>query len=60
MEAKAGDTWLFVVKRADLPDAPITPAFAQHGKIVTASWTADGLTYILATEGDEAFLRTLL
>ena len=61
LEAKDHDVWLFVAERQSLPDAPpATPVFAKTGKITTASWTADHLTYILATEGDEAELKGYL
>jgi len=61
MEAKDHDVWLFVAERQSLPDAPpATPVFAKTGKITTASWTAGHLTYILATEGDEAELKGYL
>ena len=58
MEAKDRDTWLFVIEA--LPDAPAQPVFSKSGKITTASWTDGRLTYILATEGDEAELKSYL
>jgi len=61
MEAKDHDVWLFVADSKTLPDTPpATPVFAKDGKITTASWMAGPLTYILATEGDEAELRSYL
>jgi hypothetical protein len=58
LEAKDHDVWLFVAESKDVPAA--TPMFAKDGKITTASWTAGHLTYLLATEGDEAELKSYL
>lgn len=54
--------WLYVIERAALPDAPAqpTPQIAMQGGLATASWSEGDKTYLLAAEGDEAFLRTLL
>jgi hypothetical protein len=54
--------WLYVVEDAALPDAPAhaTPRFAMEGGLATASWSEKHKTYLLAAEGDEVFLRTLL
>jgi hypothetical protein len=61
LETKDHDVWLFVIERGDVWNAPSSkPVFAKEGRIATASWTAGHLTYILATEGDEAELRSLL
>lgn len=61
METKDHDVWVFVAASRAWPDAPpATPVFAKTGAITTASWTAGGLIYILATEGDEAELRSYL
>ena len=61
MEAKDHDVWLFVAENQAVPDAPpAAPVFAKTGKIATASWTAGGLIYILATEGDVAELKSYL
>lgn len=53
---------LFVVPKADLPDAPNTsaPAFARVQGWSTASWTQDQIAYLALTKGDQAFLRRLL
>lgn len=60
-EAKEHDVWLFVVNDEAVPDAPpAAPVFEKTGKITTASWTAGGLIYILATEGDETELESYL
>ena len=58
MEAKDHDVWLFVAE--SVPEAPAQPVFSKTGKITTASWTGGHLTYILATEGDEAELKRYL
>lgn len=61
LEAKDHDVWLFAVENAALPDVPApAPVFAKTGKITTASWTDGERTYILATEGDEAELKSYL
>lgn len=54
--------WLYVTERAALPGAPSqsTPQFATQDNIATASWSEGDKTYLLAAEGNEAFLRTLL
>jgi uncharacterized membrane protein YbaN (DUF454 family) len=54
--------WLYVIERTALPDPPrdSTPQLATEGKLAMASWSADGKTYVLAAEGNEEFLRTLL
>jgi len=53
------DLYLFIMNRADLPGAPAgaQPQFFQVGKLMTASWTAAGKTYVLAGPGDEDALR---
>jgi hypothetical protein len=58
MEARDHDVWMFVTEA--LPDAPTEPVFTKTGRITSASWTSGQLTYILATEGDEAELRSYL
>jgi anti-sigma factor RsiW len=58
METQDHDVWLFITEA--MADAPAQPVFARSGRITTASWTDDGLTYVLATEGDEAELRSYL
>lgn len=59
--ANAGETtdlWLFVIDRASLLDAPgQAPVIAPMKKLTTATWTLDGKTYLLATDGNEEFLR---
>lgn len=53
---------LFIVPRADLPDAPFTatPAFVRVRGWSTASWTQGEITYLALTKGNEAFLQKLL
>jgi hypothetical protein len=54
--------WLYVIERTALPDPPreSTPQLATEGSLATASWSESGKTYLLAAEGNEDFLRTLL
>jgi hypothetical protein len=56
------DLFLFVIDRKDLRDAPDrdTPQITTVNKMLTASWSASGKTYVLAIEGDEALLRRYL
>jgi hypothetical protein len=56
------DLWLFVADAAAGIHAPASaiPALEQSGWVVTASWSKDGKTYLLAAPGDEAFLRRYL
>jgi anti-sigma factor RsiW len=53
------DLYLFIINRAELPGAPASPQpqFLKVGKLMTASWTAAGKTYVLAGPGDEDALR---
>ena len=53
------DLYLFVVNQSDVPNAPPVgpPQFAQSNRVVTASWSSGGKTYLLAGMGDEASLR---
>ena len=61
LEAKNHDVWLLVTERNSVSHAPpSSPVFAKEGKIATASWTTGHLTYVLATEGDEAELKSYL
>lgn len=56
------DLFLFVLDRRAAPDAPKSeaPQFTQVNKLVTASWTQDGMVYVLAAPGDEEFLKKFL
>ncbi len=56
------DVFLFVVDEKAMPDPPHAkaPEIRAVKKFVTASWTADGKIYVLATEGDEALIRSYL
>ena len=53
------DLYLFIINRADLPGAPAgaEPQFMTVSKLMTASWTTAGKTYVLAGPGGEAALR---
>ncbi len=54
--------YLFVVNRNSLPGAPpsTSPDFEQVNKLMTASWSAGGKTYVLAGVGDESMLKQYL
>ena len=56
------DIFLFVVESSSLTNKPEGPSaeVAQVGGLATASWSADGKTYVLATEGDSAYIRRFL
>lgn len=56
------ELFLFVTNRAGLPGTPAEerPELAPVKRLMTASWTKDGKTYVLAAKGDEASLRRLL
>ena len=53
------DLYLFIINRADLSGAPTgaQPQFFKVARLMTASWTAAGKTYVLAGPGDEDALR---
>jgi hypothetical protein len=53
------DLWLFIVDESSVRNGPDAspPLVAQVNKLMTASWTRGGKMYILATVGDEQFLR---
>jgi hypothetical protein len=59
---RQSDLWLFVVDGSTVRNGPASssPAITQVSKLMTASWTQDGKTYILAAAGDEQFLRKFL
>jgi hypothetical protein len=58
LEAKGHDVWLLVIDREGVWHAPPDhPVFAYEGNVATASWTAGHLTYVLATQGDDAELK---
>lgn len=54
--------WLYVIEQKALPDAPkqSVPQLRTEGTLAIASWTRNGETYLLAAQGNEEFLRTLL
>lgn len=56
------DLFLFVMDRDAAPNAPKSgqPQFAQVNRMLTASWTQDGMVYLLAAPGDEEFLKKYL
>jgi len=61
-QGQLSDLWLFVTDHASIPDAPGTaqPEIAKVNRLTTATWTANGKTYVLAVDGDEEFLRKFL
>lgn len=56
------DLFLFVMDQVVMTGAPPAdkPKFEQVNKLMTASWSRDGLIYILAAPGGEGFLRKFL
>lgn len=56
------DLFLFIADQADLPNAPASPSptIEKVNRLATATWTRNGKIYILAAQGDEAFLRQYL
>lgn len=54
--------FLFIIDRSALPDPPPgpTPQFAQVGPMTTASWTLGNNASVLASKGDEDYLRKFL
>jgi len=62
-DAQQRKLWLFVTSRDSIPDSPrkATPSFEQHAKgFVSASWTANGYTYVLTMQGDAQVLSEYL
>ena len=59
---QSSDLWLFVADSSSVSGAPTTevPIIAPENRAMTASWTRNGKTYVLVTDGDEAFLRKYL
>jgi hypothetical protein len=56
------DLWLFVAKRAAVAEAPALGrvVFERAAPTITASWSDDSHTYVLAALGDEALLKKYL
>jgi hypothetical protein len=56
------DLFLFIIERKAVPNPPpsAVPQLAQANRISTASWTSGELVYVLAADGDMAFLRKYL
>jgi hypothetical protein len=56
------DLWLFISDRdvASATPASDKPKFETRDEVITASWTINHRTYVLATKGDEEFLRKFL
>jgi hypothetical protein len=54
--------WLFVIDRDALinPPAEFPPAFQPVGKLITATWTRQGKTYLLAGIGGRAMIEKYL
>lgn len=48
--------WLFIVDADSLPDPPaaVRPVVETVNRLTTVSWSADGRTYVLASEAEEA------
>lgn len=56
------DLFLFVLNHSAAGHAPrgAVPQIVPVNRMITASWTEGDLTYVLAAEGDEGFLRKYL
>jgi hypothetical protein len=56
------DLYLFVVARSDVSHPPVadSPKLSRVSRLTVASWSRGDLSYVLAGEGDEAFLRKFL
>jgi hypothetical protein len=54
------DLWLFVVDQKSVADAPqdSRPQLARVNRLFTATWSAQGKVYLLATTADENVLRS--
>jgi len=57
---KGRDVFLFVINRTAVADPPAGKEIQMVGKLPTAAWSEGDKTYLLATKGDERFLRSLL
>jgi hypothetical protein len=59
---RESDLWLFIADPVVAKGTPAssTPILEKGNGISTASWTVGNRTYVLATEGDEQFLRKFL
>jgi hypothetical protein len=53
------DLWLFIADQSSVRNGPGSrlPVVARVNKLMTAAWTQDGKMYVLASAGDESFLR---
>ena len=54
------DVFLFVINRTAVADPPSGTEIRTVGKLPTAAWSEGDKTYLLATKGNEQFLRSLL
>jgi hypothetical protein len=56
------DMWLFVAQKSAVADAPAPGhvTFERAAPMITASWSDDSHTYVLAALGDEALLKQYL
>lgn len=54
--------WLFVTPQSTVQDPPpsTNPQYQTVGKLMTASWTEQGKTYLLAVIGDKNLLQSFL
>lgn len=54
--------WLFVTPQSTVQDPPPSsdPHYQAVGKLMTASWTYQGMTYLLAVVGDQSLLQRYL
>ena len=56
---ESADLWLFVINPSAVRNGPASPlpVLARVKTLTTATWTRNGKMYVLATVGDEAYLR---
>ena len=62
-DVREPDLFLFIASRSEVPKAPSpagAPQFSKSGKLVSASWSANGEVYVLETLGDEKTLHDYL
>ncbi|MFO1477050.1 MAG: hypothetical protein U1F98_10415 [Verrucomicrobiota bacterium] len=59
---QGNDLWLFVYRPGEIAGSPdsAAPVIQKVNRTTTATWTANGNTYLLVADGDEQFLRKYL
>ncbi|MEW6160104.1 MAG: hypothetical protein AB1813_21955 [Verrucomicrobiota bacterium] len=58
-ENERKDLYLFIINQSEVSGEPLSeiPSIARVNKLITASWSAGGKVYVLATPGDETSVR---